>query len=120
MGLRTLEPGVSFGSCATIRELLSVTLPGGAVLKNLPANAGEAGVWGSISGSRRAPGVANGNPLQYHCLENSMDRGAWWAVVHGVTKSWTRLSMHIWTHVHIWAHMHKHDVTITSPSWIAG
>jgi len=38
------------------------------------------------------PGEGNGKPLQYSCLENSMDRGAWWAVVHGVTKSWTRLS----------------------------
>ena len=40
------------------------------------------------------PGEGNGNPLQYSCLENSMDRGAWWAIVHGVAKSWTRLSTH--------------------------
>ena len=47
---------------------------------------------GLIPGSGRFPGEGNGNPLQYSCLENSVDREAWWATVHGVTKSWTRLS----------------------------
>ena len=47
---------------------------------------------GSLPGSGRSPGGGHGNPLQYSCLENPMDRGAWWATVHGVTKSWTRLS----------------------------
>ena len=47
---------------------------------------------GSIPESGRSPGERNGNPLQYSCLENSMDRGAWWAIVHTVVKSWTRLS----------------------------
>ena len=47
-----------------------------------------------VPGSGRSPGVGNGNPLQYSCLENSMDRGAWQTTVHGVTKSWTRPSMH--------------------------
>ena len=46
----------------------------------------------SIAGSVRSPGEGNGNPLQYTCLENPMDRGAWWATVHGVAKSRTRLS----------------------------
>ena len=46
----------------------------------------------SIPGSRRPPGEGNGNPLQYSCLENSMDGGAWWATVHGVAKSRTQLS----------------------------
>ena len=46
---------------------------------------------GLIPGSGRSPGEGNGNPLQYSCLENPMDRGAWWATVHGVTKSWTQL-----------------------------
>ena len=50
---------------------------------------------GSIPGSGRSPGGGNGNPLQYSCLENPMDRGSWWATVHGVTKSWTQLSMHV-------------------------
>ena len=52
---------------------------GGAEVKNLPANAGDAGEEGSIPGSGKSPGVGNGNPLQYSCLENSMNRGASWA-----------------------------------------
>ena len=66
--------------------------PGGGVVKNLPANAGDTRNAGSIPGSGRSPGVGNGNPLQYPCQENPMARGAWWAIVHGATKSWTRLS----------------------------
>ena len=54
-----------------------------------PANAGAVG---SIPGLGRSPGVRNGNPLQYSCLENSMDRGTWWATVYGVTKRQTQLS----------------------------
>ena len=61
------------------------------VVKNLPANAGDAG---SIPGSGRSPGVGNGNPLHCSCLENPMDRRAWWATVPGVTKSWKQFSMH--------------------------
>ena len=52
----------------------------------------NAGYPGSIPGSGRSPGERNGNPLQHSCLENSTDRGAWWAAVHGVAKSQTRLS----------------------------
>ena len=52
----------------------------------------SAGDLGSIPGSVRSSGVGNGYPLQYSCLENSVDRGAWWATIHGVPKSWTRLS----------------------------
>ena len=63
--------------------------PSGAVVKNLPANAGAAGNAGSIPGSGRYPGKGNGNPLQCSCLENRMDRVAWRATVHGVMKSWT-------------------------------
>ena len=58
-------------------------------VKSPPANAGDIKDAGSIPGSGRSPGDGNGNPLQYSCLENPMDRGAWWATVHGVTKSWT-------------------------------
>ena len=57
------------------------------VVKNLPANAGNMREAGSISGSGRPLGGGHGNPLQYSCLGTSMDRGAWWAIVHGVTKS---------------------------------
>ena len=59
------------------------------MVKNLPANAGDTGDVGSISGSGRSPGVRSGNVLQYSCLENSMDRGAWWTIVYGVAKNWT-------------------------------
>ena len=57
------------------------------VVKNLPANAGNARDMGSISGWGRSPGEGSGNPLQDSCLENPMDGGAWWATVHGVTKN---------------------------------
>ena len=68
---------------------LSWSYPGDLVIKNPPANAGDTG-W--IPGSERTPGEGNGNPLQYFCLGNPMDRGAWQATVHGVTKCQTRLS----------------------------
>ena len=58
-----------------------------AVVKNLPVNAGDAGDVGLIPGLERYPGVGNSHPLQYSCLENSIDRGAWLAVVHGVAES---------------------------------
>ena len=57
--------------------------PGGSIVKDLPAKAGDVG---SIPGLGRSPGEGNGNPLQYSCLENPMDRGAWQATVYGVTK----------------------------------
>ena len=68
-------------------------LPGGSVVKNPPADAGDARDAGSIPGWGRSPGVGKGNPLQDSCREDSMDRGAW-SVVHGVTKSRTQLSVH--------------------------
>ena len=57
-------------------------------VKNLPANAGDPGL---IPGLGRSPGEENGSPLQYSCLESSMDRRAWQVIVHVVTESWTRL-----------------------------
>ena len=59
------------------------------VVKNPPANAGDTGDMGSIPGLGRSPGGGHGNPLQYSCLENPMDRRAWQATVHRVAKSWT-------------------------------
>ena len=61
------------------------------MLKNPPANAGELRDDGSIPGSERSPGGGRGNPLQYSCLENPMDREIWQAIVHGVTKNPTWL-----------------------------
>ena len=63
--------------------------PGGSEVKASASNAGDLG---SIPGSGRSPGEGNSNPLQYSCLENLMDGGAWWATVHGITKSRTPLS----------------------------
>ena len=60
--------------------------PGGIVVKNLPVNAGDARDAVLMPGSGRSPGVGNGNPLQYACLGNLMDRGAWWATVHRVAE----------------------------------
>ena len=57
------------------------------MVKNLPANSGDARDMGSIPGSRRSPGVGNGNPLLHSCLENAMETEAWQALVHGVTKN---------------------------------
>ena len=61
------------------------------MVKHLPANAGDVRDAGLIPGSGRSPGEGHGNPLQYSCLEDPMDRGAWQAIVHRVTKSWTQL-----------------------------
>ena len=66
--------------------------PGGIVVKNLPANAGDKGDAGLIPGLGRSLGGGNGNSLQYSCLGNPMDREAWWATVHGVADSQIQLS----------------------------
>ena len=76
--------------------------PGGSLLKNLPASAGDTGL---IPGSGGSPGGENANPLQYSCLENPMDRGAWQAIVHGIAES--ALSVHFPT-------VNKATVFITS------
>ena len=74
-------------SCV-VRKVSQVVL----VVKNLPSNAGYVRDAGSIPLLRRSPGGGQGNPLQYSCLENPMDRGAWWATVHKVIQSQTRLT----------------------------
>ena len=86
-------------SCLTFRSLIHfkfvfvygvfLYFPGGS---NGKASVYIAGDPGSIPGLGRSLGEGNGNPLQYYCLENSMDRGAWQATVHGVSKSWTQLT----------------------------
>ena len=68
------------------QSLRNVGFPGGSEVKVSACNAGDPG---SIPGSGRSPGEGKGNPLQYSCLENPMEGGAWWAAVHGVAKSRT-------------------------------
>ena len=70
-------------------QIMTGDFSGGTVVKNLPAKAGDAGDVGSVPGSGRSPGGGNGNPLQYSCLEYSMDRKAWWDTVHVAAKSQT-------------------------------
>ena len=77
------------------RGLLYLGFPGGSEVKASAYNAGDLG---SVPGLGRSPGEGNGNPLQDSCLENSMEGGVWWATVHGVAKSWTRLSDFAFTH----------------------
>ena len=76
-------------------------LPGASqvalVVRNSPANAGDRRDVASIPGSGRSPGEGNGNPLQYSCLGNPMDKGAWWATIHGATKSQMQLSTYLST-----------------------
>ena len=70
------------------------------VVKNLPASAGDIRDMGPIPGLGRCSAEGNGNPLQYSCLENSMDRGTWWVIVYSVAKSQTRLKDCVLVHVH--------------------
>ena len=68
---------------------IGIGFPGSSEVKVSASNVGDLGL---IPGSGRSPGGGNGNPLEYSCLENPMDGGAWWTVVHGVAKSQTQLS----------------------------
>ena len=80
------------------------------VVKNLPANAGDIREAGSVPGSGRSPGAGHGNLLQYSCLENPMDRGAWQATVHRVARSQTQLK---------WLHTHAHQEDTSILTWFS-
>ena len=94
MSIQILFPFLNWVICLSIAEFKVslyivvirpiLGLQGGSVVKNLPVNAGDTG---SIPGSGRSSGGGNSSPLQYSCLGNPIDREAWWATVHGVTKS---------------------------------
>ena len=93
---------IPFSKCISVKRgrktKHNFCFPGGSDGKASACNAGNPG---SIHGSGRSPGEGNGNQLQYSCLENSMDGGAWWVTAHGVTKSWTQLSNFTFTfHFH--------------------
>ena len=81
--LRGIWSKVSSGGLVVPNPAHSMDLAGGAVLKSPPANAGDAGL---IPHLRKSLGEGNGNPIQFCCLRNPTDRGAWWAAVHQVTK----------------------------------
>ena len=76
--------------------------------ERIPANAGDARDLGLIPGLGRSPGAGNDSPLPFSCLGNPMNRGAWWAIVHGVANSWTRLSARVCVRTHTHTHTHTH------------
>ena len=79
------------------------------LVKDPPASAGDPRDTGLVLGSGGSPEEGNGNLPQYSCLENPMDRGAWWVTVHGVAKSWTQLSVcaHIHRQIHTYTHTYN-------------
>ena len=90
------------------------------MVKNPTANAGDIRDTGSIPGLGRISGGGNGNPIQYSCLENPMDRGAWWAMVHRIAKSWTQLKQfsthtHPYPHSHMCVYISPHPTTALTP-----
>ena len=89
---------LSSSTLCTRRNVTARSEPRWLSPKESACDAGDARDPGLIPGSGRSSGAGNGNPLQSSCLENPMDRGAWWAIVHGVAKSWTWLSVHAHTH----------------------
>ena len=102
--------------------LVAQGLPGGTGIKNTPANAGDTGDVSSIPGSGRSLGIRNGNPLQYSCLKNPTDSGAWRVTVHGVHKEsdmTERLSvcvcvyLCVCVYIHTYIHTHTHTHTHT-------
>ena len=108
-GLELSLPALQFISI-TAHHCLSYLFnarPGGSEGK---ASACDAGDPGSIPGSGRSPGEGNGNPLQYSCLENPMDKGAWWATIHRVAKSRTLLSDYTFFHFLFFSHL-KQEVS---------
>ena len=81
--------GLSYVASIMPRYFPPMGFPAGSVVKNPPVNAVDTGDVGLVLGSGRSPGGGNGNPLQYSCLENSTNRGAWQATVRGLAQSWT-------------------------------
>ena len=85
--------------------------PGGSGVENPSSNAGDTEDTGLIPGSRRVSGEGHGNPVQHSYWEEPTDRGVWWATVHGVAKSWTRLSD---SHFHF-SHVYIHVLSLKDP-----
>ena len=98
------------GPCMADLTEVGPWLPGGASGKEPACQAGDIRDADSIPGLERSSGEGHGNPLQYSCLENPMDRGAWGTTVHGVTQSWTRLKQ-------LSTHAHMHGSLNSSSGW---
>ena len=98
-----MELGINIYTLLYIKWVSQVLL----VVRNLSANAGHIRDLGSSPGSGRSPGGGHGNLLQYSFLENSMDKGAWHATVHGVTKSERTEQLTLSLHINIYVHIHK-------------
>ena len=112
--IRQKEGMRAFQRVGGIRVITSTGSSGllqiGSVTKESACNAEDLGL---IPGSEISPGKWNGNPLQYSCLEDPMNRGAWWATIHGVANSQTQLSdFHTHIHTHTHTHTHTHRVVI--------
>ena len=99
--------------CVCVCVCVCTGFPCGSDSKESACNAGDPDL---IPGMGRSPGERNGNPLQYSCLENSMDRGVWLATVHGLAKTWTRLSNYAYFYTYIYTHTH---VYIDDKAYIA-
>ena len=100
-----------------VTQIFHTAFPGSSVVKNLPASAGATEDIGSVPGSGRSPGEGDGNPVQYSCQDNPMDRGAWLATVHWVWRvrhDWARACTH--THTHTFLHTHTHTHTFLTSS----
>ena len=102
--INTISKGAANSNNTKTKQLQRIRVA--LVVKNLPANTGDIRDAGSIPRSGRSPGGGHGNPLQYSCLENHIDRGAWQATVHRVAKNQTRLKW-LSTHTHTHTHTHK-------------
>ena len=102
LSIAAWQTAMKFNSLKLQTILFFSGFPGGTEVKNLPVNEGYTRDTGLISRLRRSPGGGNGNPLQYSCLENPMDRGAWGATDYVDTKSWTQLS--IYAHIFVPGH----------------
>ena len=117
-GLPSPSPGIGLRSPAFKAHQFNLgTSQVVLMVKNPAANAGDTGDSSLIPGSGQSPGGRNGNPLQNSCLENPMDRRAWWATVHGVAEKGTCLSMRAHTHTCTHTHTHRHTHTEFNLRW---
>ena len=100
----------------SISAYFFIGFPGGTAVRKQPASEGDTEDPDSILGLERSPGGGHGYPLQYCCLENSMDRGDWWVTTHRLTKGWTWLSD--WAHIHTYLFIESHVFILVGIKYI--